>query len=290
MTLVARAPELWTRSVASWMNTWLRVATQWFLEEPWTGIDEAGALGWSVHTLELCSDIMNFGATPKRVDAVRSPSVVSVIRDGQAGPRGNRNLYAGAIRPKGSKGGITLSWHRKDRQLANVRGQTVGASIYADAFLAEPVPYDGKSPLWRIELRAGSPRALLLEIPKRGVSVDLRNPSALLDRHALGVFWLMGTRLHYVAQGNGPTPKWAGVQSLSGLPLELPTIRYAKSRPMRAQEKRRRRDLKRLRRWAKEYVRSGDRSIRREAEAFAAFRGLTEYWRERLAVGRCAAF
>lgn len=280
--LIARAPALWTLGVGAWMDKWLRIATQWFLSRPWTGIDRAADLGWSVCALEVCSDIMNYGVTLERQLAFRSRARGDIVREGQHGARENRNLYAGGIR---SGSGVSLSWHRKDRQLKNVRGQSVEESPYADAlFHPQPVAYDGVSPLWRIELRASSVRVLRLQVKKRRVAVDLTRPDALLDRKALGIFWLYGTRLHRVARGNGATPKWLGVQALSGLSLNTPRIYAANARnKLSVKQTRRLKAMTKVRCLAKEYVASGDPTLLHEGSTYAWAWELTDYWQDRLA-------
>jgi hypothetical protein len=213
--VIAAKEELWTGGgFGAWADTWLRLASYWFLDQPWSGLANAAALGWRVHNLEVASDFI--GLSIELADTVnfKSPSTIMVINPAkcetvQVGSRG--------------RGAISMSVHDKHEQIRKVHEVEPTDSIYGAHWCNNG--WNRVRRIRRVELRADG-HALKFKDTGTGQVFDLTNPAALLDRDALAHLWHEGTRRHRLdlpAQGIGkgkkaPTdPRWIAVQSVANV-------------------------------------------------------------------------
>ncbi|MCR9165517.1 MAG: hypothetical protein ACE37F_00700 [Nannocystaceae bacterium] len=211
--VIAAKEEVWTYGgIGPWANTWLRLASHWFLGQRCTGLTDAGSAGWRVHRLELASDFTGFPFLILDEANFRSRLMAGALRSSLPKNGERETIEAG----RRGRGQITISVHDKHAEIRKKQKVEPIDSIYAPLWKAHG--WRGRLRVRRVEVRADG-KALKLQDARTGQVFDLSEPSALLDRDMLARLWHEGTHRHLFALpaegvGKGKKPgTWIGPRS-----------------------------------------------------------------------------
>jgi len=218
VNLTVKAEALWREGMEQWLATWLPRVTRWVLGEDCPSATQASAFGWRVSKVELAADFtgLHFFDGDQGLFTGKGRK----RRIDSEGFKENGEIETLEIGTRGSNR-LMLATHDKSQAIRNRLGCEPDASFYAPTWIKNA--WDGVAVVRRVEVRA-SGRALLIR-SRDGELLDLREPSALLDRRLHHAFWRYATKAVRLVQRSAASkgasrkrhakqdPRWVAVQN-----------------------------------------------------------------------------
>jgi hypothetical protein len=225
--LETKADALWRDGPEKWLEAWLDRASSWLKARRCPLPEEAMAVGWRTHKLELCTDF-----TGLRIFYFDEMCMTSRRKaKGNPKKRGSTVIRSRGIRPDGQletmevgergRNRIAVETHAKTPLLYE-EGTKPTESVYAPTWGA--YGWNGEAEIRRVEIRARGTALLLRPRSKAKSVVDLSDPATLLNSDALNRYWRHATssRTRLAVPGKGPLrkratdPRWIAVQNAGG--------------------------------------------------------------------------